>query len=333
VSARESELGEDNMLRRVMVGGIAAIALVAFTGVTAVQANPVTEFTTKFNTDVAYAGLGGMRGTDGSGDIVVDDVTGTVTSAFLYWHGPTDSNDPDSNAAVTFNGTPIVGTNIGSSSDNCWDFNNSQAYRADVTLLVSGNGSYSLAGFTKPSVEINGVSLVVFFDDGNAANNRDIVMFDGNDSNVEFAGPPEDPEGWDVTLSGINYASGDVALDMIVADGQAFGEAALDVNGNEIVPAGEIFDGNTVPNADESSAEDTEGGLWDVRSFDVTAQLTPGPNTLNLTTAYEDDCLSLIVAAVDLPAGAAPNQPTTTTTSTTSTTAPPQANVQPRFTG
>ena len=96
------------------------------------------------NTDVGEFGVGGMRGT-GTGSITVSGITSRVAHAFLYWHGPTNSTDPASNASVTFNGTPITGTNIGTASDNNWRFTNSQAYRADVTSLVTGNAVYSLS--------------------------------------------------------------------------------------------------------------------------------------------------------------------------------------------
>jgi hypothetical protein len=118
---------------------------------------------------------------------------------------------------VTFSGTPIVGTNIGSSDDNCWSFDNSQAYRADVTALVTGNGNYGISNFTKADANVNGLELVVFYDDGNASNNRDIVMFNGNDSNVQNT---FDADGWNVTLPGINSAAGTATMDM-VAPGRA----------------------------------------------------------------------------------------------------------------
>src|SRR5205807_1591359 len=128
------------------------------------------------NTDVAEFGYGGMRANtntaqtgDGTGSITVSGVSGLVTKVLLYWNGPTSSPDPNSNASVTFKGTPIPGTNIGTASSNCWDgfgpapgFSNSQSYVADVTALVSGNGTYSLANFVKSNADINGVALVVF---------------------------------------------------------------------------------------------------------------------------------------------------------------------------
>ena len=151
----------------------------------------MTLFPTGFsvsNTDVAEFGVGGMRGT-GTGSITVSGITTRVAHAFLYWHGPTNSTDPASNASVTFAGTPITGTNIGTASDNNWSFVNSQAYREDVTSLVTGNATYSLADFVKagpPAVDINGVSLIVFYDDGTPSNDRNVVAWNGNDSNVAF---------------------------------------------------------------------------------------------------------------------------------------------------
>jgi hypothetical protein len=82
---------------------------------------------------------------------------------------------------------------------------NSQSYRADVTSLVSGNGTYSLANFIKagpPAADVNGASLVVFYNDGNTANDRNVALFNGNNSNFASS---FDAEGWDITIPGVNY--------------------------------------------------------------------------------------------------------------------------------
>ena len=58
--------------------------------------------------DVGEFGQGGMRG-NGNSSITVSGLSGSIAQAWLYWHGPTSSNDPNSNAAVNFNGrVPIV---------------------------------------------------------------------------------------------------------------------------------------------------------------------------------------------------------------------------------
>ena len=264
-------------------------------------ANEISLNETQFDTDYTSAGVGGLRGT-GNGDISLTGVSGSVTQAYLYWHGPTNSSDPAFNANISLDGTSISGTNIGFSDDNFWGQENSQAYRADVTALISGDGTYSLTGFAPANS--NGASLVVFFDDGDDSNNQDVVSFDGNDANFANA---FDADGWDVTLSGINYVSGMASLSMSVSDGQDFGlgnDGDFFLNGVLFNP---VFDGSSVPRTSGSMVEN--GGLWDIFNFDITSFLTPGLNTLNLTHTGLSDALSAIHFAVLLPAGAAPEQP------------------------
>jgi IPTL-CTERM motif len=276
------------------------VALVSAALAMSANANLLVNFTTVQSTNFAMFGYGGMRGI-GTGTITVAGVSGTVTRAVLVWHGPTNSANPAANANVTFNGTGITGTNIGLSSPNCWSFQNSQAYQADVTPLVPGNGSYSLTNFVNANADINGASLLLFFS-GVAANNRDIVVFLGNDSNIANT---FDPAGWQATLNGINYSSGTAALRLIVSDGQTFLDNGLAFNGTVILPPGPNWQGNTVPNG--ASAASTNGGLWDQTAYDVTARLTPGVNNVTLTDSGSSaDCLSLISVIFDLPVGAAP---------------------------
>ena len=254
------------------------------------------------NTDVREFGYGGMRGI-GTGSITVTGITGPVTQAFLYWNGPTNSSDPSSNASVMFNGKAIVGTNIGTSGSNCWGYTNSQSYRAGVTSLVSkGNGVYSLSDFLKTGdgtiADINGVALFVFYNDGNSSNNRNVVIWNGNDSNAQYG---NDPDGWDETLHGVPYpGGGSASLDFVVADGQSFTDGALSVNGTQIVPQGSIFQGDSTP---VGAAAD--GGLWDVKSFTLPSNLlTTGSNTLEVTSPAVGDCLSLVAVAANMPASA-----------------------------
>lgn len=263
-------------------------------------ATDLTYFKTVFDTDFESAGIGGMRG-NGTGDITLSGVSGTVTEAYIFWHGPNNNRETNlNNQTVAFAGTDVTGDFLGVSNDNCWGFENSLAYRADVTSLVSGNGTFSLANFVKDGSDINGVSLVVFYDDGDDTNNRDIVMFDGNDSNINNI---YDADGWNITLDGINYVAGDATAQFHVGDGQTFPDDALIANGTELAPSGPVFQGDTVPNAGFNQ------GLWDIRDFNVTSLLTPGDNSLNITTGLNSDCLACVMIAIDLPAGAAPDQP------------------------
>jgi hypothetical protein len=256
------------------------------------------------NTDIGEFGFGGMRG-NGTGSITVSGITGPVFHAFLYWNGPTNSTDPAANASVTFANAPVTGTNIGFASPNCWTFQNSQSYRADVTGLVPGNGTYSLSNFLKtdPVADINGVALIVFYDNGNSSDDRNVVLWNGNDSNF---GSTFDQAGWDETISGVPYPGSGAAatLDFVVSDGQSAADPQLLINGQELAPAGPIFSGNTTPHG----SFDANGDLWDVQSFDISSFLSQGSNTLHLTTGQDPpgtvDCISAVVAAANVAASA-----------------------------
>jgi hypothetical protein len=275
------------------------------------EATAFANFQTVYNTDYVSAGVGGLRDV-GSGMITLAGVTGPVSAAYLYWNGPTNSNDPTINANVTVNSDAVVGTNIGFSHDNCWMFSNTQSYRADVTSLVqsTGNGVYNLTGFKFDANDVadgantNGASLVVFFDDGNPANNRDVVVFNGNDSNVASG---YDPVGWDVMLSGVVYFAGTAGIQLHVADGQEYVDDDVLLNGATLAAGPAVFQGNTVPAANNGPLNN--GSLWDIRGWDITSFLSVGSNDLRVTTGLVADCLGLVVALVDLPAGSAPGEP------------------------
>jgi hypothetical protein len=270
------------------------------------------------NTDIGEFGAGDMRGT-GTGSIPVSGISGhPVFHAFLYWHGPTNSTDPNSNASVNFNGTPVTGTNIGTANDNNWGFMNSQSYRADVTGLITGDGAYSLSNFIKtapdttnacspptlpPSsdcvADINGVALIVFYDDGNASDDRNIVLWNGNDSNQPSAFDSD--SAWNETISGVQYpGSGSARLDMVVGDGQSFDDGDLSVNNVVVGPGPAVFQGDT------GHPGGVTGSLWDVKSFDITSVLSTGSNNLNITSPAVGDALSLVVAIANVPVSAPP---------------------------
>jgi hypothetical protein len=263
-----------------------------------IVAPPPTAFESVLNTDVASFGRAGMRGGNGTGTIVVSGITGPVTRALLFWSSPSNSSDPTANSLVSFGGTSITGTNSGFANSNCWPFANTQSYRADVTGLVSGNGTYALSDFVKagpPVVDMNGVSLVVFYNDESTLNNRDVYLVSTNDSNVALAG--FDAAEWSTAMTGVTYVGGTGQLQLHVADGQVADDGAVFLNGALIAAAGPNFEGNTLP-----PTQTTGNGLYDIRTFAIPAGvLTAGSNTLTLTSAGGADCLSVVVMLVSVP--------------------------------
>jgi hypothetical protein len=289
---------------RIVSKSMVALATLLATMIGVAEASDLAPFQTFYDTNYVVGSYGGMRGI-GTGNISLTGIPGgsSITDSYLFWHGPSNDTSPTANANVTFNGTAVTGAPLGLSSDNCWGFACSAGYRANVTSLVTGNGNYSLSNFYKPgppAVDINGVSNVTFYKDAGSTNKRDVVVFDGNDSNINN---PYDASGWNITLSGINYKGGPASLGLIVSDGQTFDDDALILNGKTLVPTGPIFQGASVPGGPGGPSN---GLLWDYVTFDITSYLTPGFNSLTLTTGVAGDCLSAVVAMIDLPAGDAP---------------------------
>ena len=101
----------------------------------------------------------------------------------------------------------------------------------------------------------------------------------------------------------MNYSGGAANLRLTVSDGQDFGlDEALYLNGSLIIPEGPTWQGalGTDPNH--------RGALWDEKTFALDPYLSLGINNLAIESiAPLTDALSLVVAAIDLPAGAAPN--------------------------
>lgn len=254
--------------------------------------------------DYASFGRGGIRAVQnpqGTAEIVVESITGTVTRALLFWHGPARVRSTGVNARIRLNGRVVVGTNIGVADDNCWGtlrFVHSHGYRADVTDLVRGNGRYRIDDLVGAAFfDINGLSLMLFYDDGRADNDVDVDVFEGNDSNFDS---PFEPGDWRQPIVVPNATrTSTLSLELHVSDGQAFMDAALTIDGRVFVPGDDIFDGTTVPNG--PSAGSTAGGLWDIivyPRFNQFLGTTTSTIPVLLESEYTDDCLSLIAAAV-----------------------------------
>ena len=285
--------------RAIRLGILIIVASALVSG--AVYAAPVDLALTANNIDWTSAGVGGVGA--GSGSIALTGVTGSVTQAFLYWHG-ININNP----AVLIQGNSATGVSIGDSSTNSWGAGYSRAYRADVTSFVTGNGTYSIS-LPSTGGSPNGISLIVIFDDGNDGNNRNLYLLHGNDSSVGEA--TGDGPGWSTSLV-LPYFGGTVLAQLHVADGQVFADGSLLFStgmgpGVQVLDRPGLYDGVSVPDAGTSRA--ANGSLWDIHTFDITGAFDngpPGAYTLSMTgqmTGQSDsvDSLGLIVLLVDTP--------------------------------
>jgi hypothetical protein len=284
-------------------------------------------------TDYVATGVGGIGAPGalggGEGTLTLDGVSGTVTLALLYWNGidvempeigltggDRDYDEPD----VVFDGSPITGTRVaGFGSNDCWPTQPQPAsaalYRADVTAIVAarGNGDYDFSGLAdKPGHSANGLSLIVYFDDGNPANDRRITQYEGMQSDTEeFKFEPD-----------IDYAGGAVEAVLHVSDGQIILNdgslrwvapppipdlSDLQVRYYDLYDGLPLWPGESVPQLGHGR-NSTGPGLWDIRHVPLTPLFGP-PKTYPTRVVYnlDHDCVSLQVAQIVQPADPAPS--------------------------
>ncbi|MBI5503780.1 MAG: DUF3344 domain-containing protein [Deltaproteobacteria bacterium] len=297
-------------MTRVRYGIGAAAAALTLLSMVEAHATPVTFARSENNTDYLSFAVGGVG--DGPADITVSGLSGSIRKAFLYWHGVDLGGDGVyANADVTLDGQNVTGESLGDASTNCWGSGASRAFFADVTSIVDGDGIYTFSPGAIAGHDTNGASLIVLYNDGNPGNNRDLVFFEGNDSD-QPQGFPGDADGWSATLNNINYAGGSVFAQMHVGDGQNFTQpddgtvTFTSAEGVVTIPdSAALFDGNSVPDAGMDRAGN--GSLWDIHTFDITGAFNQaGTYSIALAQQPLNDCHSLIVTMIDLAAGAAP---------------------------
>lgn len=283
-------------------------------------------FKTVKATDIASFGVGGLRNR-GNGLIQVSNMPSTIKQAYLYWHGSNFSLTNNLGGALTINYVvnnvqtfvQVGGTFLGRSADNHWDFPdtlteypNTTAWRADITNLVNHGGPnklYSLFAFNAyPSFNPNGASIIIFYDDGNSANDKDVYIYDGNDGNSHLDN--SDSDGWFVQLSDFYYGSGTPTLDLHVADGQ-FNHLVVRDGVLRLEPLNDPeVKINNLPwpaaNGNAFTGENANS-LWEIKNFDLTQFVQHGTNNLIITGARAPDPpitldgLNMIVAAVIVP--------------------------------
>ncbi len=106
----------------------------------------------------------------------------TIQKAFLYADASGNGNPPQN---VTIQG-PVqtqtyLMTQIGSGPDKCWGRPGSYSYRADVTSVMTGNGTYNISGFsTGNPTDIDGATLIVIYTDPTQLWEGNIHIDDGS---------------------------------------------------------------------------------------------------------------------------------------------------------
>ncbi|MGB4848531.1 MAG: hypothetical protein WBP41_11465, partial [Saprospiraceae bacterium] len=105
-----------------------------------------------------------------------------IEKAFL-WSGTSGNSVPVTatvqNPVSSSSSFPM--TLIGSGADKCWGYAGSHSYRADVTSIISGNGTYLISGLpTGPLNDTDGATLFIIYSDPSANYTGTISISDGS---------------------------------------------------------------------------------------------------------------------------------------------------------
>jgi hypothetical protein len=233
--------------------------------------------------DVVSAGIG-LQGT-GGGTINLTGVPvgATIVQAFLYG---TILGDWEPASEPTLNGHPIFGAAIiGRSDTPNQGYREAYVFRADVTSLVSGDGSYVLAGLADGSsgADTLGASLVVIYSQA-AAPTRVISINDG-----AFT-----VKGWaahvcETTLGGFSAANPSTGAKLTYVVGGGTGNVP-DYGGiSQGISFNGVFSG-------------AAGASWDTPTApDVSSSLPPGTTGTNAALSTGSDGLVWAAAILSVP--------------------------------
>jgi hypothetical protein len=199
----------------------------------------------------------------------------TVVRAFLYW-GMLDNGLELSLGQLNINGQPVIGSLIGSGPDTCWGRSNSFTFRADVTPLVTGNGTYTLSDFaTGGNILSEGASLVVIYQLAGAPT-KTIILDDGNIS------IPQGTSTGTASFSGFTTVGTiSATTTFMVGDGQeqqGFNTAAT-------------FTGNLGTLSFPGLFAANDGPLWDSDTFNVSSLIGVGNTSDSATVTLVSDCV------------------------------------------
>lgn len=212
---------------------------------------------------------------------------GKILRAFLYTACETNSflaiNATITNPASTTSVFPL--TQIGAATSMCWSYAGTGGYRADITSIITGNGTYFLSGLpVSPGPnDVDGASLFIVYTDETQNYTGSIVIADGMFSSV---GPNAGPGTHEInaSYSGFNVC-GNPSLTQnfaAICDLQASSDFVIGIN--SAVPTITIPAAGQVP--------------WMLIS-NPASPATAGQTVVNLTAQnLGGDCYGIVMAGM-----------------------------------
>jgi hypothetical protein len=228
-------------------------------------------------------------------------VGATVTKAYLYW-AVLNSTETTALKTGKFKGTTITGTKVGQGASPCWtQVSAGFSYRADVTSLVTGNGSYALTGFasgrtdaaqpsgTDPGPLAEGASLVVVYSKSSYPATR-VKLYNGYHMTTSTSNAASLSINWGFAASN---PVGEVRTTFIGADGQTSAEPATTFNGTAFSSVD--WDGTDPP-----LPRYTIGNLWDTDTISAGRYVNPGNTAATVKVSGGPDCLVWVAQAFSI---------------------------------
>lgn len=298
---------------------LCALALCAMTA----QATTITRYT-RYTGQYNYVATGNTLrqsasscAVNGSSSAIVSGIPAapgtTIVAAYLYWGGSGTTAD----TSVVFNGSTVTASGADVFDEVITDGSGRQYFGgvANVTALVSGNGTYTFSGLTvdtggsycSTSTVVAGWSLVVIY--GSTSEPlRAINIFHGLQtfygSSISLV-----PDGFRIPSSGpIDGKFTAITWEGDPGNSGTLGgfSESLNFNGGTplddgVVPAGSVptvqqFDG-TITNF--GSGTDTSYGV-DVDTYDVTSRLAPGQTSATTTYSAGGDRVLLTAQIISV---------------------------------
>jgi len=233
----------------------------------------------------------------------------TILGAWIWW-SVLDNFTPVLPGAPTFDGVSVTPVALGELPRSpCFPQSFSASFRADVTPLVSGDGTYAVAnfpangGFTGTFTE--GVTLAVVYCDGSSPT-RTIVIYDGLDVvNSVFVPHTQMLGGFTAGVAPV-----EAALLFVAGNGQPtspdddpllFNTTDLEtIVGTELVLSGSACD----------FRQTAAGGWWDLGLYDVSPFVNPGDTQAETSVSATNDCYTVSAQILAVTTDDPPQGPT-----------------------
>jgi hypothetical protein len=220
----------------------------------------------------------------------------SVIQAYANWQYQTNAPGAASEANILVNGNGVTGALTGvAAPDFNWGHTNSDAYTADITSLVTGNGTYTITGAVDSATTVGsygeGMSiLAVWSKAGSPVKNVDV--YSGLTSNT--GGTATAIYGFDTPYNG-----GPANFFINALDGQAFADQGL-INGVNITglagigPIGNTWEGLV--------GSDPTDNMYDQATGDVSPYMNFGDASLTLQTTLIGDYIGHSFGAISFSA-------------------------------